>query len=117
MIAFFFDFLRYIVDPFGRLGTGTRRVFEEPNQILLADLEKRSIAGNLACVGRTLEVMVDGVSPRNPARWSGRTSTARTVVFSHTEGMKPGDLIQVPIERAGRVTLFGPGLVGADEEL
>ena len=92
-------------------------VKEERNQILLADLEKRSIAGNLACVGRTLEVMVDGVSPRNPARWSGRTSTARTVVFSYTEGMKPGDLIQVPIERAGRVTLFGPGLVGADEEL
>ena len=45
------------------------------------------------------------------------SATARTVVFSHTEGMKPGDLIQVPIERAGRVTLFGPGLVGADEEL
>ena len=94
-----------------------QEVKEERNQILLADLEKRSIAGNLACVGRTLEVMVDGVSPRNPARWSGRTSTARTVVFSYAEGMKPGDLIQVPIERAGRVTLFGPGLVGADEEL
>lgn len=94
-----------------------QEIKEERNQILLADLEKRSIAGNLACVGRTLEVMVDGVSPRNPARWSGRTSTARTVVFQHAEGMKPGDLIQVPIERAGRVTLFGPGLVGADEEL
>lgn len=92
-------------------------VKEERNQILLADLEKRSIAGNLACVGRTLEVMVDGVSPRNAARWSGRTSTARTVVFAHEEGMQPGDIIQVPIERAGRVTLFGPGLVGADEEL
>ena len=94
-----------------------QEVKEERNQILLADLEKRSIAGNLACVGRTLEVMVDGVSPRNPARWSGRTSTARTVVFKHEEGMKPGDLIHVPIERAGRVTLFGPGLVGSDEEL
>jgi len=94
-----------------------QEVKEERNQILLADLEKRSIAGNLACVGRTLEVMVDGVSPRNPSRWSGRTSTARTVVFSYADGMKPGDLIQVPIERAGRVTLFGPGLVGADEEL
>jgi len=94
-----------------------QEVKEERNQILLADLEKRSIAGNLACVGRTLEVMIDGVSPRNPARWSGRTSTARTVVFSYADGMKPGDLIQVPIERAGRVTLFGPGLVGADEEL
>ena len=94
-----------------------QEVKEERNQILLKDLERRSIAGNLNCVGRTLEVMVDGVSPRNPARWSGRTSTARTVVFSYTDGMKPGDLIHVPIERAGRVTLFGPGLVGADEEL
>lgn len=94
-----------------------QEVKEERNQILLADLEKRSIAGNLACVGKTLEVMIDGVSPRNPARWSGRTSTARTVVFSYQDGMKPGDIIHVPIERAGRVTLFGPGLVGADEEL
>ena len=94
-----------------------QNVKEERNQILLADLEKRSIAGNLACVGRTLEVMVDGVSPRNPERWSGRTSTSRTVVFKYADGMKPGDLIQVPIERAGRVTLFAPGLVGADEEL
>ena len=56
-------------------------------------------------------------SPRNPERWSGRTSTSRTVVFKYTDGMKPGDLIEVPIDRAGRVTLFGPGLVGADEEL
>ncbi|MBO5722850.1 MAG: TRAM domain-containing protein, partial [Lentisphaeria bacterium] len=94
-----------------------QEVKEERNQILLRDLERRSIAGNLSCVGRTLEVMVDGVSPRNPARWSGRTSTARTVVFKYAEGMQPGDIIQVPIERAGRVTLFGPGLVGADEEL
>ena len=94
-----------------------QEVKEERNQILLRDLERRSIAGNLACVGRTLEVMVDGVSPRNPARWSGRTSTARTVVFKYADGMQPGDIIQVPIERAGRVTLFGPGLVGADEEL
>ena len=92
-------------------------VKEERNQILLKDLERRSIAGNLSCVGRTLEVMVDGVSPRNPERWSGRTSTARTVVFKYADGMKPGDLINVPIDRAGRVTLFGPGLVGADEEL
>ena len=94
-----------------------QEVKEERNQILLADLEKRSIAGNQACVGRTLEVMVDGVSPRNPQRWSGRTSTSRTVVFKYEPGMQPGDLIQVPIDRAGRVTLFGPGLIGADEEL
>ncbi|MBE6366412.1 MAG: tRNA (N6-isopentenyl adenosine(37)-C2)-methylthiotransferase MiaB [Lentisphaerae bacterium] len=94
-----------------------QEVKEERNQILLKDLERRSIAGNLSCVGRTLEVMVDGVSPRNPERWSGRTSTARTVVFKYADGMKPGDLINVPIDRAGRVTLFGPGLVGADEEL
>ena len=32
-----------------------QEIKEERNQILLADLEKRSIAGNLACVGRTLE--------------------------------------------------------------
>ena len=92
-------------------------VKEERNQILLADLEKRCIASNLACVGKTMEVMYDGVSPRNKERFAGRTSTGKTVVFAPREGLKPGDLTEVFIERAGRVTLFGPGLIAPDEEL
>ena len=92
-------------------------VKEERNQILLADLEKRCIASNLACVGKTLEVMYDGVSPRNRERFAGRTSTGKTVVFAPREDLKPGDLTEVFIERAGRVTLFGPGLIAPDEEL
>ena len=92
-------------------------VKEERNQILLADLEKRCIASNLACVGKTVEVMFDGVSPRNKDRYAGRTSTGKTVVFAPQPGLKPGDLTEILIERAGRVTLFGPGLIAPDEEL
>ncbi len=94
-----------------------QEVKEARNQILLADLAQRSMAGNLAYVGKTVEVMVDGVSPRNPNRWAGKTSTAKTVVFAPQAGLQPGDLVNITIERAGRVTLFGPGLIGADEEL
>ena len=94
-----------------------QHVKEERNQILLADLEKRCIASNRSYVGKTVEVMFDGPSPRNPDRYSGRTSTAKTVVFAPQEGLTPGDLVEVTVERAGRVTLFGPGLIAPDEEL
>ena len=94
-----------------------QEVKEERNRILLEDLEARCIASNQAYVGKTVEVMFDGVSPRNAERYAGKTSTAKTVVFTPQPGLKPGDLVNIPIERAGRVTLFGPGLIDPAEEL
>ncbi len=84
-----------------------QEVKEERNRILLDDLKARVAESLKAAVGTTVEVLVEGVSPRNPARWSGKTGTARTVHFDPEPGVKPGDLVEVVIERAGAVSLSG----------
>jgi tRNA-2-methylthio-N6-dimethylallyladenosine synthase len=77
------------------------------NRILLDDLDVCGQRLNEAIVGRTLEVLVEGVSLRNERRWSGRTAGNKIVVFAPVPGMAPGDLAQVRIERAAPQTLHG----------
>ena len=89
-------------------------VKEERNQILLGDLKERIGARLAALVGSTQEVLLEGVSARNPGRWSGRTSTNFVVHFEPDEACAPGTLRQVKISRAGAVSLFGSLLPGAE---
>ncbi len=82
-------------------------VKEERNQILLADLADRIARKLAAAVGSTVEVLTEGVSARNPGRWTGRTSGNIVVHFEPVPGLEAGTLRQVKITRAGAVTLFG----------
>ncbi len=82
-------------------------VKESRNQILLDDLGQLSAMHNAKFVDQVVEVLVEGPSKRNASRWSGRTSSFQVVVFPPTEGLKIGDLVQVHIDRATTVTLFG----------
>ncbi|MBQ7695698.1 MAG: tRNA (N6-isopentenyl adenosine(37)-C2)-methylthiotransferase MiaB [Lentisphaeria bacterium] len=82
-------------------------VNEERNQILLDDLKERIGARLSGLVGSTQEVLLEGVSARNPGRWSGRTSTNFVVHFEPDETCSPGTLRQVKISRSGAVSLFG----------
>ncbi|MBO5762855.1 MAG: tRNA (N6-isopentenyl adenosine(37)-C2)-methylthiotransferase MiaB [Lentisphaeria bacterium] len=84
-----------------------QEVKEERNQILLADLAERTQNNLAKLVGTTVEVLAEGPSKRMPERWSGRTSTFRTVHFLPPENIRPGDLIQIRILRAGTVSLYG----------
>ena len=54
---------------------------ERRDQVLLADQERRGQARNDRLVGTVREVMVEGPSKRNKARWSGRDSGNRIVVW------------------------------------
>jgi len=54
---------------------------ERRDQVLLADQEVRGQARNDRLVGTVREVMVEGPSKRNAARWSGRDSGNRIVVW------------------------------------
>ena len=54
---------------------------ERRNQVLPADQETRGLRRNEALVGTVREVMVEGPSKRNRARWSGRDSGNRIVVW------------------------------------
>ena len=77
------------------------------NRELLADQDRRGLSLNGALVGSDVEVLVEGVSRRNSARWTGRTRTNKIVVFEPRPGLAPGDLGTVRVERAMAQTLYG----------
>ena len=77
------------------------------NNILLDDLQNRIGPKLAALVGSTQEVLCEGVSARNAARWTGRTGTNFVVHFEPDASVRVGDLRQVRITRAGSVSLFG----------
>ncbi len=61
-------------------------------------------AGNQALVGRTLEVLVEGPSARNPQRLTGRTRTWRIVTLPD-DGTPAGTLIPVKVAGATALSL------------
>jgi tRNA-2-methylthio-N6-dimethylallyladenosine synthase len=77
------------------------------NHQLLAEQNRQCLAINQALVGRELEVLVEGPSPRNAARWTGRTRTNKIVLFAAAPALRRGDLLKVRIERAKIQTLDG----------
>ncbi|MFA7231312.1 MAG: tRNA (N6-isopentenyl adenosine(37)-C2)-methylthiotransferase MiaB [Victivallaceae bacterium] len=80
---------------------------ERRHQLLLDDLEKKTIEHNAALVGSVQQILVEGPSKRNPKRWAGKTSNSRMVIFSPEPGVIPGQLLNVKIARATAVSLFG----------
>jgi tRNA-2-methylthio-N6-dimethylallyladenosine synthase len=77
------------------------------NKVLLERQEVRSLRINEALVGRCPEVLVEGPSLRDAARWSGRSRTNKIVVFDPEPGLKAGDLVRVRVHRARAQTLYG----------
>ena len=82
-------------------------VKEERNQILLDDLRERVRKKLTGMVGQTVEVLAEGVSARNSARWVGRTDTNFVVHVPPTPTLRSGDLVKVKLEQANVVSLVG----------
>ena len=61
---------------------------ERRDQVLLADQEARGQRRNDRLVGTVREVLAEGPSKRNAARWSGRDSGNRIVVWDVPEGCR-----------------------------
>ena len=85
---------------------------ERRDQVLLADQEARGLKRNAALVGTVREVLVEGPSKRNAARWSGRDSGNRIVVWdipadSSAPGATIGSVIKVKIIEAHAQILVG----------
>ncbi len=76
------------------------------NQVLLEDQDVRGRAMNAALVGTTQRVLAEGPSLRNKARWSGRTSGNKIVVFTPPEGIVPGQVVDLVITKAAPQTLY-----------
>ncbi|MBI2441333.1 MAG: tRNA (N6-isopentenyl adenosine(37)-C2)-methylthiotransferase MiaB [Lentisphaerae bacterium] len=77
------------------------------NHVLLQDQERRSRVFHQTFIGRTCEVLVEGVSLRNEARWSGRTRDNILTVFAAQPGLKAGDLVPVRVTEATAQALYG----------
>ena len=77
------------------------------DQVLLADQDARGQRCNDRWVGRTVEVLAEGPSLRNPARWSGRTGQNKIVVFDPAPGLRAGDFVRVSVSSARPQTLYG----------
>ena len=84
-----------------------RQVKEERNQLLLGDLEKRTLAVNKRYVGQSVEVLVEGPSKRNAARWMGRARNGKVCIFEPAAAMRPGQLVHMRVQRTTANSLFG----------
>lgn len=57
--------------------------------------------------GRTLEVLVEGVNPRNPAQAFGRLRHNKLVYFDGDGAQLRGKLVMVKIDQCNAYSLFG----------
>ncbi len=109
-----FDFA-FIFKYSERKGTGAARKLKDdvpPDTkteriVRLVELQKQ-ITGeiNQGLVGQTFEVLVHEVSPKDPDCLVGRTGTFKPVVFP-AGSAKPGDLVEVRVDRSRGARLFG----------
>ena len=83
-----------------------RTVREERNQRLLALVNEIGARRYCDLVGRRMQILVEGPSKKNPARFTGRTRCNRIVIFDGSERHR-GQLLDVNITRAGLFTLYG----------
>ncbi|MBI4226834.1 MAG: tRNA (N6-isopentenyl adenosine(37)-C2)-methylthiotransferase MiaB [Candidatus Omnitrophica bacterium] len=75
-------------------------------QALMALQERIGRERNQACVGRTVEVLVEGPSPKDPLEWTGRARDNRHVVFPGGAQLR-GQLVQVQVRQVRGHTLAG----------
>lgn len=82
---------------------------ERRDQVLLADQERRGQKRNAALVGTVREVVAEGPSKRNAARWAGRDGGNRIVVWdaSAAPSVKAGDIVRLRITEAHPQILVG----------
>ena len=71
-----------------------------------------SLDSNQRDVGKTFEVLVEGISKRSADQLFGRTSQNKVVVFPR-RNFKAGDYVAVKIERCSSATLIGTPLTEA----
>ncbi len=89
-------------------------VREERNQVLLNTMNETGALNYNRMVGRTVRILVEGPSKKNPARMTGRTSCNKIVLFDGGERHR-GQLMDLKIVRTGTFTLYGdPAILNLD---
>ena len=87
---------------------------EERNERLLSLINQRAEKKYEQFLGRKVQILVEGPSKKNSARFSGRTRCNKIVLFDGSERHR-GQLLDVKIERLGSFTLYGnPAILNLD---
>lgn len=74
----------------------------------IVDLQmKTSLDVNLADIGKTFKVLIEGDSKRSDAEFKGRNSQNKMVNFPKEDGLKPGDYVMVEVTDATSGSLRG----------
>lgn len=68
---------------------------------------KISLAHNIADIGKTFKVLIEGDSKRSSAEFKGRNSQNKMLVFPKQPGLQPGDYVHVTVKSATAATLIG----------
>lgn len=88
---------------------------EERNQRLLQAVNEVGAERYRRLMGKRVEILVEGLSKKNAARYSGRTRCNKIVVFEGSDRHR-GTVMEVQVVRAGSFTLYGdPAVVGMKE--
>ncbi|HTH50025.1 MAG TPA: tRNA (N6-isopentenyl adenosine(37)-C2)-methylthiotransferase MiaB [Candidatus Limnocylindria bacterium] len=89
-------------------------VIEERHRKLLVLINDLAARRYEAMVGQTVQILAEGPSHRNAARYEGRTRSNKIVIFDGSDRHR-GQLMDLRIERAGSFTLYGdPAVVGME---
>jgi tRNA-2-methylthio-N6-dimethylallyladenosine synthase len=80
-------------------------VKEERNARLLDTVNQVAGARYDALVGKRVQILVEGPSKRNPARYMGRSRCNRIVLFEGSERHR-GQVMEVAVTRTGSFTLY-----------
>mgnify|MGYP003336881169 CR=1 FL=1 len=92
----------------------TEEQIEERHARLFALINEIGREKHRAFVGHTVQILVEGPSKKNDARFNGRTRCNKIVVFDGGERHR-GQLMDLKITRATNFTLYGdPAIVGLD---
>jgi tRNA-2-methylthio-N6-dimethylallyladenosine synthase len=83
-----------------------QKIREERNHRLLELVNEIAARKYDAFIGRQVEILVEGPSKKNAARYTGRTRCNRIVLFDGS-ARHQGQLMDVKIERTGSFTLYG----------
>lgn len=84
---------------------------EEVKARRLAEIFKKQQEDSLACleefVGQTVRILIEGFSKKSDKEFRGRNDQNAMAVFPVVENVKPGDYVNVYIERCTSATLIG----------
>ena len=91
-----------------------QEVIEDRHLRLLNRINDIATAKYRRLIGRTVQILVEGPSRKNPNRMSGRTRCNRIVLFDGSDRHR-SRLMDVKVERAGLFTLYGdPAIINLD---